>query len=148
MASNYPRSRAVARRCPHTDLEASGRPRPGHGPGVPLRPALGLRLTYGAALLVRPGTLLGDLDGHPAGDGLVVAARVLGARNMLQSVMEARFRQPVVRRAGAIVDAIHVVSMLAFAATGGERRRPALLSAAVAGALCIEELDPLNLRSP
>lgn len=84
----------------------------------------------GSALVLQPRTVLSLAAGRRA---VVPAwlARILGARILLQSVVE--FRQPTrsVLYRGAIIDLAHATSMIPFTITG-RYRRIALASATLA----------------
>ncbi|GAA3627951.1 hypothetical protein GCM10022223_51570 [Kineosporia mesophila] len=92
---------------------------------------------FGAALIIRPRTVLRSVGADPALPGLVLTTRVLGARHLVQAaalgLAPARVAPWAVR-----VDGLHVASMLALAGLPGLNpgyRRAALASAGVATAL-------------
>jgi hypothetical protein len=60
-----------------------------------------------------------------------VAARVLGARHLVEAVVLARSGTARTRGTFAVVDATHAASMIALAAVRPDQRRPALASAAL-----------------
>ena len=144
MLAPYPAPSGGMNASPLTDLGASAARRTGTNGSVRRRPALWLRMAYGAALLLRPRGVLGRLGAR--------APRAPWWRPPARSA-RATWRRPPPRGAsrgaasrdlGAAVDALHAASMLALAARRSARRRPALASAAVAGLLCAEELHPLT----
>lgn len=95
------------------------------------------RLVWGAFLLKRPGRMF-DGASHPVGDNAAHRVTVaLGVRETVQAGLGLIFTGPVALRAGAAVDATHAVSMLAVAACSQRYRRPALVSAGVAGAAAL-----------
>jgi hypothetical protein len=95
-------------------------------------------LALGAAFVAAPDRALGLV--HARTDrALSIAVRVLGARHLLEATVAGRARS---RWAGvaAGVDALHAASMLGIAAAGPRRRRPALVSAGLAGAMTALEV--------
>lgn len=101
-------------------------------------------LGQAALLLVQPSSIIGRV----AGDQDVPPAwimRVLGARNLLQTVPEVVSPNRNLLRLGVLVDSLHAVSMLMAARIWPHYRRAALTSAvgagvvAVAGALIVRE---------
>ena len=91
------------------------------------------QVATGALAAARPDAVLGLVDRHRAGPPAWLV-RVLGGRMVLQGVAEIALDDPSVLVGGALVDATHAASMLATAAVSPRFRRPALVSAAVAGA--------------
>ena len=89
-----------------------------------MRAAYLLRLSWGAALLARPGAVLAAA-GVPADPTLTAVARVLGARHLLQAVVAGPGAPLVLRRAGAAVDVLHVGTCVAAAVALPARRRAA-----------------------
>ncbi|MBA2772538.1 MAG: hypothetical protein H0U36_00625 [Nocardioidaceae bacterium] len=63
------------------------------------------------------------------------AIRVLGVRDLVQAIATIAAPSRRVVRAGVAVDLLHAASMLALATADQRRRRLALTSAALAGAL-------------
>jgi hypothetical protein len=101
--------------------------------------AAALGSAWGAALLGRPHDLLARTSGRRPGSAEVVVARLLGVRQVVQAV--ALHRWPVrAARWCAAVDALHGASMVLLATLSPRHRRPALLSAGVAGVLALLEL--------
>lgn len=91
----------------------------------------------GAATLVRPAAVAGVVSGGastpPAG-----VVRVLGGRQLVQGVAVAvRPGRRFLLTGGSVVDALHAASMIAVARWRPRYRRPALASAAVAGASAV-----------
>jgi hypothetical protein len=93
-----------------------------------------LRAAYGAALLAVPGRIVRAYGGEPSDGPTMVAARVLGARHLLQAALTGDDPGPVRRVGGAVVDALHAASMFALAKVDAGRRRPALVDGSVAAA--------------
>jgi hypothetical protein len=86
---------------------------------------------WGAALTTRPRATVQALCGDaPVPPPAVV--RVLGARQLLQSLVLLAAPSRGVTTGAAAVDGLHAASMLAAAAARPRFRRPALTSAAVA----------------
>jgi hypothetical protein len=71
--------------------------------------------------------------GRPATRSEAAAVRALGARHVTQAALVTAVPRSAV--AGRVVDLAHLASMLLLAAVDRPRRRAALLSATVAGAL-------------
>ncbi len=92
------------------------------------------RGAWGAALLIAPQRFVSS-DGGEARGSLRTVARVLGARQLVESGL--LLREPEVRPPlwAMAVDLLHAASMLAVAAASRSLRRDALKSAAVAMAL-------------
>jgi hypothetical protein len=86
---------------------------------------------WGALLAARPAATVRAV----CGDGPVpptAVVRVLGARQVLQSLALLTHRSTGVRNGAAAVDALHAASMLTAAVAWPRYRRPALTSAALA----------------
>ena len=92
------------------------------------------RVVYGAALLLAPDAVIGTVAGAPPGDAVRRLGRVLGARHLAQALLTAD--RPVRRalKLGALVDLLHLASMLGLAVVVPRHRRCALLDAAAAAA--------------
>jgi hypothetical protein len=90
---------------------------------------------WGTALLFAAGPLLRPLAGEPVDPRMIKIARVLGARQLLQSLIVAW--RPTRRNLeiGAAVDAMHAATMFAAAAANIAPRRLTIASAATASAL-------------
>lgn len=93
-----------------------------------------VRAVWGGVLLGAPGAVLSiTTRSDPAFLGTARAVlRVLGARQIAQAAVEARWPRPPVLALAAAVDGLHAASGLALAAGDRRWRRPALLDAAVA----------------
>jgi len=89
-----------------------------------------VRAAYGAALLAVPRRALGGPRLGSDEPDAVPFARALGARQLLEAGLLARRRDRRLLLAGAFVDALHGVSMLALCALSPRRRRLAAASAA------------------
>lgn len=96
----------------------------------------GLRAAWGVALLAVPARVLRALERSDHTRAQVVVARILGARNVLQAAVTAAVGGPSIRREGAVVDGIHVLTSLGMAAASRRWRRLALADAAIAAGLC------------
>ena len=93
------------------------------------------RAGWGCALLLAPERVL-RLGGRPAPPpALVTAARILGARQVLQALVTARWPTGSVARASAVVDCLHAATDLGYAAVTARQRPIALLDAAIAAGL-------------
>jgi hypothetical protein len=92
-----------------------------------------VRAAYGAALLARPRTVLRPLGARR--ESTVVAARVLGARHLLEALALGRHHELC-----AAGDALHALSMLGFTAAGRGDGLAAPASAVAACALGAAEL--------
>lgn len=90
-----------------------------------------LRAGWGLTLLLVPGRLVPV----PAPAGAVPAARVLGARHLLQAVATVIAPAGPVPVLGAVVDTLHTGSLLVLAAAAPRWRRAALLDAVVESGL-------------
>jgi hypothetical protein len=96
---------------------------------------VGLRVVAGAALLIAPGAVLGDLP-HQRIDGAARAfARILGARHLVEAAVLWRDHTHRWVLLGAGVDATHAATMLALAVARPDERRLALTNAVTASAL-------------
>jgi len=94
----------------------------------------GLRIGWGAALVVAPRPLLLGLARADAPADPVAAAvlRVLGVRHIGQAVVEVLGPQPVVRYLGAAVDGLHALTAVGLAVIDPRWRRGALTDTAIA----------------
>ena len=92
------------------------------------------RTAWGALLVLAPAVPLRALTGgrEPAGGPTLL--RLLGARHLLQAALTMAAPTRGTLRLGAVADALHAASGLAFAAIDDRERRAALLDAAVAAA--------------
>ena len=105
-----------------------------------MRAATVVRLVVGGLLVVAPRRLLAamrapDRDESP----VLVVARVLGARLVLQATVDVATRGRS-RRVGAAVEAAHAVSMVPVAAWSSRHRRSAGASASLATGLAVVDL--------
>ena len=96
-----------------------------------------IRSCYGALLLLAPTGALAALTRTPIDDRARTVGRVLGIRELLQAELIRRHPTRGWQLAGAGVDAMHAVSMLALAGVDRGRRRLALHNAATATALAL-----------
>jgi hypothetical protein len=99
-----------------------------------------IRSTWGTLLLLAPDRLLApprsvgtNLPGGPR--SVVVGARLLGARQVLEASLLARHADQAPPGWSIAVDAVHALSMLGLAAAAPPVRGAALRSAAFAAAL-------------
>jgi hypothetical protein len=105
----------------------------------PLLPAI--RASYGVALILAPDAVIHLATGGSPGRRAPRAARLLGARHLIQAVVSFLAPLPGVLAAGAAIDAVHAASMVMLAAADRGARRAALIDAlaesvlAAAGAL-------------
>ncbi len=97
-----------------------------------IRVLAGASAVAGLGLLVQPHRAAGWFSTTGAVPADVVV-RVLGARQLVQGVVQFARPDPELVLAGAVVDVLHLISMVAAAAIWPPYRRPALASAAVAG---------------
>jgi hypothetical protein len=93
------------------------------------------RAAWGVALLTVPGPVLRAIERTDHTRAQRVVARVLGIRNVLQAAVVASVGGRSIRRRGAAVDAIHVLTSLGMAAASHRWRRLALADAAIAAGL-------------
>ena len=91
------------------------------------------RAAAGAVLLVRAPDLLRRLQSPPPAHA-VAAARLLGARDLLQGAVTAVRPTSAIAHGGAGVDALHLASMVALAVRAPAYRRLAVVAAAQAAA--------------
>ncbi len=98
---------------------------------------IAVRAAYGAVLLVGSERLLSRLSRAPVDAGARAVARILGARELLQAELTRRHPTRAVLRAGAGIDAVHAVTMVALAAADPGRRTLATQNAVTAGALAL-----------
>jgi len=92
------------------------------------------RGAWGALLLLAPAVPLRALTGGSEPGGGPTLLRILGARHVLQAAVTLAMPTAWTLRLGAVADALHSVSALAFAAVDDRERRAPLLDAAVAAA--------------
>jgi hypothetical protein len=98
------------------------------------------RMAYGALLLAAPTRVARAYGGDPTDEATTMAARVLGCRHLLQAIVTGNHPGPVRRYGGAMVDALHALSMFTLASMDADHRRPALADGTVAAAFCVAGL--------
>jgi hypothetical protein len=101
------------------------------------RPVDLVRLTAGVLDLVGPRAVAAAELGSPPRPGDVVVYRVLGARQLAQAWLTAATGWGAL---GAVVDALHLTSMVPVAVLSRRWRRAALAQIAVAGTLLVAGL--------
>jgi hypothetical protein len=94
------------------------------------------RLAYGTALLAAPARVVRAYGGDPADEVTTMAARVLGGRHVLQAILTGSHPGPIRRYGGAVIDALHALSMFTLATVDPDRARPALIDGSVAALFC------------
>jgi hypothetical protein len=105
-----------------------------------VNPVVAARLAYGITLLAAPGTVLKSF-GSPNDAGAIAIARILGARHVLQAVVQ---RRGALSRVGASVDALHAISMAWLASVSDRYRRAAIIDGIIAGGFAT--LMPVSSR--
>ena len=93
-----------------------------------------LGAAWGVALLVGPDRVIRAAGADSDLTGAVVAARLLGARQLAQAAALAARPQDVAR-AAVVTDSVHAASMLGVALLAPRYRRIAVVSAVIATAL-------------
>ena len=88
-----------------------------------------IRVGYGAALVLMPGTTIFLATGLVPGRRTRRVAQVLGARHLAQAALTAAAPRPGVFAIGWQVDAVHAASMLLLAAVSRAARSAALTDA-------------------
>jgi hypothetical protein len=88
-----------------------------------------MRVGYGAALVLMPGTTIFLATGRVPGQRTRRVAQVLGARHLVQAALTAAAPRPRVFAVGWQVDAVHAASMLLLAAVSRACRSAALTDA-------------------
>ena len=101
-------------------------------------------LGWGAALLVRPEAVATAVAGRPTPPSWLV--RVLGGRQLVQSLVVLARPTPAVTNTASAVDLTHAASMLAALVLAPRYRRAELVSAAVAAAAAV--LTRSAVRAP
>jgi hypothetical protein len=97
------------------------------------------RAAYGISGLAAPARLAShELQGVPD-CATVRVARVLGVRHLAQAVAVVVAGVPAAHRAGAVVDGLHAVSMVPWAAATRRDRRYYVTSALLAASLAVFE---------
>jgi len=124
--------------------------RPAGGPRSPAGRGLeGVRAAYGLVQLAAPALLADRVAPDRVGPRARVVIRVLGARHLLQAGAASAVDRPSAHQVGAVVDALHALSMVALSFTGRGRRRLAVLDACVAGTFAaLEALVALGPPEP
>jgi hypothetical protein len=116
-----------------------GRSRPGHSRWGQIHTEqwrraapipLALRVAWGTALLVSPGTVLRLFGGVDAGTTPRRVMRVLGARHIAQAAAEWAFGGRA-RQIGTVVDVLHAATDVGFSIVNSRWRRAALSDTAV-----------------
>ena len=104
-------------------------------PATPISALIVVRTIAGGALLFAPRRIVGSLPGRRSDPLTLTAARVIGARDLVEAAMLGN--RPTRRRVriGAGIDAIHSATMVAVAVASPKYRAPALSSALGALAL-------------
>ena len=107
------------------------------------------RVSWGCMLLVLPLRLVRTL-GLPSDRRAIATIRVLGLRHLVQAAVVGDRGRRI--RVGALVDLLHIVSMLLLARFDVPRRRAALFDATVAfglgaGGLIVGTQDPSALAN-
>jgi len=90
------------------------------------------RALWGAALLIAPGAVLGDLPHQRIDRPARAFARVLGARHIIQAAITSRRHTRSWILAGAALDATHAATMAVLAGLRPDRRKLALSNTAAA----------------
>jgi hypothetical protein len=89
--------------------------------------------TLGAVLAVRPGAVHRVVGEPERGGPPAWIVQLLGGRMLVQAAVEAARPRRRVVHAAAAVDVLHALSMVGAAVTDARYRRPACVSAALAG---------------
>jgi hypothetical protein len=107
-----------------------------------------VRASYGAWLLLTPAGKLEPVAGRPLDPGAVRFARVLGARQLLQSIWLRRASRSSLL-VGATIDTVHALSMVALSRrlSRTEDRAPARRNARTAGLFAIAGIATVTLPS-
>jgi hypothetical protein len=101
-----------------------------------------VRLGWGAVLLANPVPVLRWVEGGKPDHRAAQVARVLGARQVVQAVLQGRDPHRVGRWLGAGVDLTHAASMVLLARADPARRRLALTDATIASAFALAGSRP------
>lgn len=102
-----------------------------------MHPAAVARTLLGLALLARPESILDAAAGERVDRRWSLAARVLGARHLVEVVAVNVEPEPGFAVFGAGVDAIHAVTAAAFALADSKRRRILTINALAATAFAL-----------
>jgi len=90
---------------------------------------------YGSGLLVAPKTVLRLIGGSVEDRVLILAARALGVRHLLQAAWTVLTPTRRVARLGAVADVLHAMSVLPVVAFDASRRRSVAIDVVVEAAL-------------
>lgn len=99
-----------------------------------------IRAAFGISQLVAPALLVRRVLDTSVTGGVLVVARILGARHPAQALVTMPEGRHWLRPLGGAVDAVHALSMVGVALVHSDHRRVALTDAAVAGAFALLEL--------
>ena len=99
---------------------------------LPLRAIEIVRAAWGAALLIAPRQMLERVNHVHVDPASVVVARILGARQLTQSILSGVSPSPEILAMGVWVDAAHALSALGLAGVDRTRARAGLTDGAVA----------------
>jgi hypothetical protein len=103
-----------------------------HNGGDILMRALGVAgIAWGSAILTAGSSIWRRLDGQRPSQGDQIALRFLGARHVATGTIQVLFPRRL-QRVEIGIDVIHTATMVGLAALDPPRRRPALVTAAVA----------------
>lgn len=91
-----------------------------------------VRTAWGALLVLAPAVPLRALSGRSDPAGGPALLRLLGARHLLQAAVTIAAPTAWTLRLGAVADAMHSASGLAFAGIDSTQRHAALLDASIA----------------
>ncbi len=106
------------------------------------------RAAYGLGSLLAPErAAAGELRGAPA-QGTTKVARLLGARHLLQAVAVLTTGSATAHRVGAVVDGLHGLTMVPWAALTRTDRRYYVTSAVVATSLATLEWRVSRRQKP
>jgi hypothetical protein len=106
------------------------------------------RVFWGAALLLAPSSVIGDLPRGRIDRSSRLVARLLGARQLAEAVFTGRHRSRRAMLAGAAVDATHAATCAALGLMRPDRRRLALSNAATATAFAVAGLAQSRRARP
>ncbi|WP_049902086.1 hypothetical protein [Halococcus agarilyticus] len=99
-----------------------------------------VRALYGAVLLVAPDVFVRRVTGEPAGRGVSIVGRLLGARHLGQALTAGRSGSRAWLLVGTLADIAHGLTMVAVALVSSDHRRLAALDALVASAWALTGL--------
>lgn len=106
-----------------------------------MRFAVAARAIYGASLLLVPEALIRVASGEPGDRApVVVVARILGLRHLVQALTIERKGTRNWLLVGAAIDMTHALSMVGIAVLSRDHRRLAALDAALATGLATNGL--------